>query len=193
MRQNLLLNFKNLRKAALIPFTLLLVTGATASIPDNTAFIPQRAEVPTFDELTATASLLKNGLSASETAENLYVANSWRQQKTQNDINQLKLEETKQNLEFAKLQNELATLKLATQRMAERAEVPLERKSPTDGIKLTSIFANQAGQLKAVLHANEGKVTVQPGQTLGDLTVINIGNQHITLLNEGREYSLYLK
>lgn len=179
--------------SVVVPATLFLVTGATASIANTPELVPQRAEVPNFDELSATAKLLKNGLAASETAENLYVANSWRQQKTLNDINQLKLEETKQSLEFAKLQNELATLQLATQRMAERASIPVEQKLPTDGMKLTSIFTNQEGQLKAILHTNEGKITVKTGQTLGVLTVIGIGNQHITLVNGGQEYSMYLK
>lgn len=187
------ISFNAVALGIVVPATLFLVTGATASITNTLELVPQRAEVPSFDELSATAKLLKNGLSASETAENLYVANSWRQQKTLNDINQLKLEETKQSLEFAKLQNELATLKLATQRMAERANIPVEQKSPTDGMKLTSIFANKEGHLKAILHTNEGKITLKTGQMLGDLTVIDIGNQHITLVNGGQEYSMYLK
>lgn len=185
--------FKKL-SLGLIPLSSALLIGVTtANEPTQTPeIIPQRAEVPTFDEAHAAAKLIKNGISGQESAENMTIANSWRQQKTVNDINRLKLQETKQNLEYAKLQNELVKLQLENEKLQRKSTIPKPIKDPTTGISLTSIYADKEGILKATLNTKQGKLTVRRGYKVGDLIVSEIGTQHILLQHKDKEFPLYI-
>lgn len=153
---------------------------------------PQRAEVPTFDEVQAAAKLIKNGISPKESAEALTIANSWRQQKVINDVNRLKLQETKQNLEYAKLQNELVKLQLQNESLLKAKQTPLPKKDPTEGIVLTSIYADKKGILKATLATLRGRLTVVKGHRLGKFVVKEIGTQHVLLMQGDEVYPLYV-
>ena len=180
----------------------LLISAATAQEPtreptkapskEPPQIVPQRAEVPTFDEAQAAAALIKNGISAQETAENMTIANSWRQQKTVNNINRLKLQETKQNLEYAKMQNELVKLQLENEALQRRSVSGTAPKNPVQDIKLTSIYADREGILKATLITKQGKLTVRRGYKVGNLIVGEIGTQHILLQHNENEYPLYV-
>jgi|GEM_PF-3129129 len=172
------------------------VFAAPTSIPTEPnkaeALEPQRAEVPTFDEAQAAAKLIKNGLSPKESAEALTIANSWRQQKVINDVNRLKLQETKQNLEYAKLQNELVKLQLQNESLLKTKQAPLQKKDPTEGIVLTSIYADKKGMLKATLTTLKGRLTVVKGHRLGKFVVKEIGTQHVLLMQDDEVYPLYV-
>ncbi|MCY7297362.1 hypothetical protein [Alteromonas sp. a30] len=178
----------------------LLNAGSVFAAPPNNSseqngverLEPQRAEVPTFDEVQAAAKLIKNGLSPKESAETLTIANSWRQQKVINDVNRLKLQETKQNLEYAKLQNELVKLQLQNESLLKTKQSPPQKKDPTEGIVLTSIYADKKGILKATLATLRGRLTVVKGHRLGKFVVKEIGTQHVLLMQGDEVYPLYV-
>lgn len=166
---------------------------ATQVLADKETDIqPLRAKVPSLDEVEAAAKLMKNGLSESEVAENIVVANSWRQQQLVNDINRLKLQEIKQNLEHEKLQNELTKLQVERQHLLAQSQKGEPESDPIANISLTSIYADKQGVLKATLKTQYGDVTVRRGYKVSGLIVSEIGTQHILLLHKEKAYPMYI-